>query len=108
MLSRSIRVNFAIKILLIFVLFFVLAFLLPIVSVKGIDPLLTSATFLFSVLYGFEISVVINNFSQLKTQLAIENAGLLSIYHLAEVIGGDVAQDVEDKIDNYLLAAIDY
>lgn len=100
--------KFVLKILVIFSLASLTSFLLPVINLKGIDPLLTSATFLFSVLYGFEISIVINNFSQLKTQIAVENAGLLSVYHLSQIIGGDAAKEVEDKIETYLLAAIDY
>jgi hypothetical protein len=102
------RLNFAFKIFIIFAVFALLSFFLPVINLNGIDPLLTSATFLFSVLYGFEISVVINNFSQLKTQVATENAGLLSIFHLAQIIGGEAAKEIEEKIENYLLAAIDY
>jgi len=102
------RVKFVFKILLIFIAFTLFSFCLPVINVKGIDPLLTSATFLFSVLYGFEISIVINNFSQLKTQVATENAGLLSIFHLSQILGGDSAKEIEDKIESYLLKAIDY
>ena len=100
--------KFASKIVLIFVLFIGISFIFPVINLQGIDPLLTSATFLFSVLYGFEISVVINNFSQLKTQIATENAGILSIFHLSQIIGGDTAKAVDEKVENYLLSAIDY
>jgi hypothetical protein len=101
------RMNFATKLVLIVLGCGIVAFFVPTVAIANYDGLLTAATFLFSVLYGFEISIVINNFSQLKTQLAVENAGLLTIFHLADIIGGKDGKKIEDNIETYLLAAID-
>lgn len=95
------------KILFVALVCLALIYILPSIKIANADSILTAATFLFSVLYGFEISVVISNFSQLKTQLAIENAGLLSIYHLGQIIGGDTADAITGAIDAYLLRAID-
>ncbi len=102
------HLSFVKKILLVAVVLLVLALLLPIVELKNIDSLLTATTFLFGVLYGFEISVVIANFVALKTQLAIENAGLLSIYHLADIMGGKTGEEIKDRIELHLLELIDY
>ncbi|HSW47619.1 MAG TPA: hypothetical protein VLG67_00920 [Candidatus Saccharimonadales bacterium] len=95
------------KILLAFIIFFLLSYFLPIVHVLNIDSLLASATFLFGVLYGFEISIVLDNFSKLKSLLATENAGVLSIYHLSRIIGGSFAENVEKRIEAYLKKSID-
>jgi len=99
--------HFAVKLGLIALACLVIAFLVVPVQIANYDGLLTAATFLFSVLYGFEISVVINNFLQLKTQLAIENAGLLTIFHLADIIGGAEGGKIKDNVEKYLLTAID-
>lgn len=103
------HLSFVQKLLLILVACLLVAFLVPFPSIQlaSRDSLLTAATFLFSVLYGFEISIVINNFSNLKTQAAIENAGLLTIFHLADIIGGVEGKDIQDGVEKYLLTAID-
>jgi len=85
----------------------VLSFALPIVHLTNADSILTSATFLFSVIYGFEISVVIGNFSALKTALAIETAGLTTIYKLADILGGESFRKIGENLENYILMAID-
>ena len=60
------RINFSYRLLILMAILIVLSFALPIVHLTNADSILTSATFLFSVIYGFEISVVIGNFSALK------------------------------------------
>lgn len=101
------RLSFITKLLLVLVLCLLIAFFVPSISLASRDSLLTAATFLFSVLYGFEISVVINNFSNLKSQIAIENGGLLTIFHLADIIGGQEGNEIKDNVEKYLLTAID-
>src|SRR3989344_8906815 len=95
------------KLILAFIILVTLSIFVPISEIANKDSLLASATFLYGVLYGFEISIVLGNFSQLKSLLAVENAGLISIYHLSSIIGGDFAKHVEDKIEKYLKKAID-
>jgi hypothetical protein len=107
MLVMQLRLNFISKILLIGLLCLLASFCLPVWDVTDLVAILTAATFLFSVLYGFEISIVINNFAQLKTQLAIENAGLLTIYHLGDIIGGDAFKKISERLESYLLKSID-
>lgn len=96
------------KIVLVGAACLILAFVLPILNIKAADSLLTAAIFIFGSLYGFEISMVISNFSILKTELAIENAGLLSIHHLGNIVGGEAGQKIDEKLENYILKAIDY
>ena len=102
------RMSFVTKLFLLLLGCLAVASFVPAVQIANYDGLLTAATFLFSVLYGFEISIVIQNFSQLKTQLAVENAGLLTIFHLADIIGGAEGKKIEDNVEKYLLAAIDH
>lgn len=101
------RTSFVSHVIILFLAALGLALVIPHVEVANLDSLLTSATFLFSVIYGFEISMVISNFAQLKTQLAVENAGLLSIHHLAGLAGGSPGKKVQKAVEQYLLAAID-
>lgn len=102
------RMNFAHKMLLVSVVTLVLAILLPVFEFKGVDALLASATFLYGIFYGFEVSVVLQNFASLKTLIATENAGLLAIFHLAKTIGGKFEESVSRRMEEYLLSAIDH
>src|SRR3989338_4774002 len=95
------------KLILAFIILVTLSIFLPISEIANTDALLASATFLYGVLYGFEISIVLGNFSKLKSLLATENAGLASIFHLIQLIGGQFAKQVEGKIEKYLRKAID-
>lgn len=95
------------KLILAFIILVILSLFLPILEITNKDALLASATFLYGILYGFEISIVLGNFSQLKSLLAIENAGLVSIFHLSQLIGGQFAKQVEEKIEKYLRKAIE-
>ncbi len=100
--------GFVSKILIAILILLVASFVLPIFNMESVNTLLTATTFLFGVLYGFEISVVITNFVSLKTQLAIENAGVRSIWHLADIMGGDTGEEIKRRIEQYLFAVIDY
>ncbi len=95
------------QLILAFIILLLISFLLPVVHIANIEALLASSTFLFGVLYGFEISIVLDNFSKLKALLAVENAGVLSIYHLSKIIGGSFSEDIEKRIEVYLKKAID-
>lgn len=84
-----------------------LSLVIPVTQIANTDALLASATFLYGVLYGFEISIVLGNFSQLKSLLATENAGLVAIFHLSKIIGGDFSNKIEEGIETYLKKAIE-
>lgn len=102
------KLGFISKLILTLVIFLLLSLLLPIFHLQTSDSLLTATTFLFGILYGFEISVVIANFITLKAQLTIENAALTSIYNLADIMNSPTGEDIKNRIENYLLAIIDY
>lgn len=101
------KINLFVKIGFSALLMGALSFFLPIVHINNSDAILASATFLYGVLYGFEISIVLSNFSQLKNLVAAENAGLQAIYHLANSINPAIGQNIKTRIEKYLLRAID-
>jgi len=80
---------------------------MPTFHFSNTDALIASATFLYGVLYGFEISIVLGNFSQLKSFIATETGGLVAVFHLSQTIGDDFAKEVGDKMEIYLKKAID-
>ena len=80
------HLNLFSKLILAFIVLLIISLFLPVLEIANTDALIASSTFLFGVLYGFEISIVLGNFSQLKALLATENAGLMSIYHLSQLI----------------------
>ena len=101
------RIGLFSKLIASFIIILSLSFLLPTFKFSNTEALIASATFLYGVLYGFEISIVLGNFSQLKSFLATETGGLVSVYHLSQTIGEDFSKEVGDRIENYLKKAID-
>ncbi|MES2953379.1 MAG: hypothetical protein V4674_02365 [Patescibacteria group bacterium] len=101
------RTSFVSQIIIVFLANLGLALVIPPVSIPNLDSLLMSSAFLFSVVYGFELSMVLSHFSELKRQLAIENAGLLSVHHLSGIVGGPVGKKVQAAVETYIMAAID-
>ncbi len=90
------------------VFLFLLAIALPIVKVENVDAILASATFLYGIFYGFEAAVVLQNFASLKTLVATEAASILSLWNLSQILPKDVAKDIEDRIEKYLVLAIEH
>ncbi|HSX40984.1 MAG TPA: hypothetical protein VLF68_05235 [Candidatus Saccharimonadales bacterium] len=99
--------NLFIKITAVGISLLIVSFLLPVISIKNIDTILISATFLYGMFYGFQISLVLGNFLQLKNLLGTETGGLLAVLHLAKIIDGKFAQEVEKRIESYIMRAID-
>ena len=90
--------NFIKKLVITAIICLIVIHFMPPIGLPNAVSILAAVTFLFSVIYGFEISIVITNFSQLKTQLATENAQLLSIVHIAQMLGGREGQKTADAI----------
>lgn len=86
---------------------FGISIFLPIVHVENLDAILASATFLYGIFYGFEASVVLQNFSQLKTLVSTETASLVALYHLSQILPHEAAVDISEKIELYLRKAIE-
>lgn len=102
------RMNLFAELALSFIVLLLLAMLLPVANIDNVDAILASATFLYGIFYGFEAAVVLQNFSSLKTLLATETAGILSVFNLSKILGGETHQKVEENIEKYLIKAIDY
>jgi hypothetical protein len=102
------RISLLYKIIFVNIFMVILSFILPTWNSQHIELILIPATFLFGTLYGFEIFIVLDNFSQLKKLLAKETANLVYIYHIAKTIDGSFAKQLEEKIENYILTSIDY
>lgn len=94
------------KLFLAFVGMFLLTYFFPIIHIDNSGTILSAATFLYGILYGFETFRVLNNFTLLKNNIAIENAGILSLYYLSKILGGDTGKKVGDRVEEYLIAAI--
>ncbi len=85
-----------------------LAMVLPIVKVDNIDGILASATFLYGIFYGFEAAVVLQNFASLKSLVSAESASILALWNLSQILPKDIAKEIEDRIEQYLILAIKY
>ena len=96
------------EIIAISILMVLLSFMIPVSGNIHVDIILIPATFLFGTIYGFEILIVLGNFSELKKLLASETAGLVYMYHMAHAIGGEFAKEMEKRIEKYILTSIDY
>src|ERR1700735_2333134 len=102
------RLNILTKILITSIVLVVICLFLPLMQIQKVDTILTPASFLFGVIYGFQISLVLGNFFQLKALLSSEAGGLLAIVHLSKVIGGDFSKDIEERVEHYILENINY
>lgn len=85
----------------------ILSFTLPIGQNVEIRSALTPATFLFGAIYGFEIVIVLRNFTDLRQLLASEIGNLVFIYHIAKGVGGKFWNDIDTRIEKYILDSID-
>jgi len=101
------KLKFTYKIIIIAAILLVLFILFPTVTTSGLDSVFNAVTFIFGVLYGFEISIVLGNFTSLKTNLAQLNAQLRSVYNSARTVSPEAAIVISDKIENYLMKSID-
>lgn len=70
--------------------------------------LLTAVSLLFAILVGFFIATTTSNYLRLQTLIADANACLISIYNL--ILGIDPKKKllIEDAIDNYMIASLDF
>ncbi len=68
------RTSFVSQIIIVFLVNLGLALVIPHVAIPNFDSLLMAAAFLFSVVYGFELSMALSNFSELKRQLPLDTS----------------------------------
>jgi hypothetical protein len=86
-----------------------LPFLLPQIPLRDDSGVfLTAVSLLFAILVGFFIATTTSNYLRLQTLIADANAGLISIYNLVKHIEPNKAPIVEEAIDEYMIASLDY
>lgn len=91
------------------VVLLILPFVLPQISIhdeSGI--LLTAVSLLFAILVGFFIATTTSNYLRLQSLIADANAGLISVYNLMKGIDPSKVPPLEQAIDEYMIAALDY
>ena len=101
------KFKFTTKILFVAVILISVFVFFPTFNITGLDSIFNAVTFIFGVLYGFEISIVLGNFTSLKTSLAQLNAQLRAIYSAIKVVSPEAAEFAGDKIEAYLMKSID-
>jgi hypothetical protein len=93
------------------ILFFVdLLFILPKNFISGDlgGTVLTISTFLFGLIAGFYIVVTTTDYNSLKTILAIETAGWISLFNAISVYDKKTAKELVPLIDEYTRHTFDY
>ena len=84
-------------------------FVLPIFTLNDSNgTLLTAVSLLFAILVGFFIATTTSNYLRLQTLIADANAGLISLRNLISRIEPSKKQIVEQAIDEYMIATLDY
>jgi len=70
--------------------------------------ILTSISLLFAILVGFFIATSTSNYLRLQALIADANAGLVSLYNLTKKIEPSKKLVMEQAIDEYMIASLDY
>lgn len=84
-------------------------FVLPDIQLRDENGmLLTAVSLLFAILVGFFVATTTSNYLRLQTLIADSNAGLISIYKLIKGIEPKKKKLIEDAIDNYMIAVLDF
>lgn len=91
------------------VILFLLPFLVPLFSPTfDVGTFLTAISLLFAILAGFFIANATSNYLHLQTQIAEENADLISIFGLIKLIEPDKKEEIAEAIDSYMISQLDY
>ncbi|MEM4153049.1 MAG: hypothetical protein QXK80_02965 [Candidatus Pacearchaeota archaeon] len=106
------RLNFLEKTIITTIIFAFLVLIVPVGFIKTdisiISAILTATTVLFGILAGFFIAATLTNYFRLQSLISEETAGLIALRDKCKVIDPKIAKEVEDAIDNYLIANFDY
>jgi len=87
----------------------ILVFFLPeIQSSFSFEIVLTVATFLFAILVGFDLSRLYSRYTNVRQNIAEEDARLLSFYAKSKIYGKDFSKRVRSIIDKYCISFLDY
>lgn len=101
------KFKFTTKITILAILIIIIFVVVPPLNITGLDSIFNAVTFIFGVLYGFEISVVLGNFSSLKANLAQLTAQLRAVYFSLMPINPAAAETAANIIEKYLMRSID-
>jgi hypothetical protein len=86
-----------------------LVFILPEMSTNfDSDIILTVSTFLFAILVGFDLSRLYSRYTNVRQNIAEEDARLLSFYAKAEIYGKGFSDRIKKIIDKYCIDFLDY
>jgi len=97
------------KAALIFGLIVILVFALPILNIPvNVSNILSATAIFYSILLGFFIAAAMANLTRLKSLVASETGGLMSVYHSVRVAAPEKAEHVRWLIDQYLIKRFDY
>lgn len=101
------KFKFTTKITILAILIIIIFVVVPPLNISGLDSIFNAVTFIFGVLYGFEISIVLGNFVALKSSLAQITAQLRAIYFSLKSINPAAADVAASVIEKYLMRSID-
>ena len=91
------------------IIIFAISFLLPLFTVAADpSPLLTVISLVFAILIGFFIATATTNYLNFQNNLAQENANLITLFNLCNLVDPLQKRLVADKIDEYLISSLDY
>ena len=97
------------KAVIVFVVFAIVAYLVPIRQASPEVPNVLAATAIFySILIGFYIASAMTNLSRLKTLVATETGALIAIYHIVKLSLPERIKQVREAIDRYIIKRFDY
>ena len=97
-----------VKIVIIAIFFTILIICTPIPkSIPNTSDLLVISTVLLAILYGFYVATTFTNYTKLQSLVAEETGKLMAISHIITSIEPKLGQEVNDAIDEYLIASFD-
>lgn len=74
----------------------------------NISTILTIISLLFAILIGFFIAAATTDYLRLQTLVSNANSDLIEIFRLGKLIQPTSAQKIADKIDQYMIAILDF
>ena len=83
-------------------------FFLPTIKIEDVEPLISLAALLFTILAGFFIAATTTNYLNFQSALAQEGAVLIQLYNLGKLISPSSADKIRDSIDEYVIATLDF
>ncbi len=106
---RFIHLSATIKAALIFLVFIVCAFLIPIQRTSlNVNGILAAASIFYSILLGFYIAAAMTNLSRLKTLVATETGALIAVFNMVKLALPKKVKMTREAIDKYLIKRFDY